>query len=117
MASVGPKVIRQLSFFQKVKSAFMNWYIYACGYRQLGLFAEDLIMDDHPDVAEAIKRLPPEVQDLRLFRLKRACDLTMKHIILPEDQWTKPQEDVSYLFPYVDLVKKERLEREKWDHQ
>ena len=58
----------------------------------LGLFAEDLIMDDHPDVAEAIKRLPREEQDLRLFRLKRACDLTMKNIVLPEDQWTKPQE-------------------------
>ena len=49
-------------------------------------------MDDHPDVVEAIKRLPQEEQDLRLFRLKRAYDLTMKHIILPEDQWTKPEE-------------------------
>lgn len=36
MASVGPKVVRQLSFLQKVKNAFQNWYIYACGYRQLG---------------------------------------------------------------------------------
>ena len=49
-------------------------------------------MDDHPDVVEAIKRLPPEERDLRNFRLKRACDLTMKHHILPEDQWTKPEE-------------------------
>ena len=49
-------------------------------------------MEDHPDVAEAIKRLPIEEQDLRLFRLKRASDLTMKQIILPEDQWTKPEE-------------------------
>lgn len=36
MASVAPKVARQLSFAQKVKAAFHNWYIYACGYRQLG---------------------------------------------------------------------------------
>ena len=49
-------------------------------------------MDDHPDVAEAIKRLPMDEQDLRVFRLKRAYDLTMKQIILPEDQWTKPEE-------------------------
>ncbi|XP_029179840.1 cytochrome b-c1 complex subunit 7-like [Acropora muricata] len=117
MASMGPKVVKQLSFFQKIKYAFTNWYIYACGYRQLGLRAEDLIMDDVPDVAEAVKRLPRHEQDLRSFRLKRACDLTMKQIILPKDQWTKPEEDISYLFPYIDLVKKERLEREKWDHQ
>lgn len=38
MASVGPKVVKQLSFFQKCKSAFLNWYVYACGYRQLGKF-------------------------------------------------------------------------------
>lgn len=36
MASMGPKVVKQLSFFQKIKYAFTNWYIYACGYRQLG---------------------------------------------------------------------------------
>ena len=57
-----------------------------------GLRAEDLIMDDVPDVAEAVKRLPRQEQDLRSFRLKRACDLTMKQIILPKDQWTKPEE-------------------------
>ena len=49
-------------------------------------------MDDQPDVVEAIKRLPSEERDLRLFRLKRAYDLTMKQIILPEEQWTKPEE-------------------------
>ena len=49
-------------------------------------------MDDVPDVAEAVKRLPRQEQDLRSFRLKRACDLTMKQIILPKDQWTKPEE-------------------------
>ena len=58
----------------------------------LGLRKDDLLMDDHPDVVEAIKRLPPEERDFRNFRLKRAMDLTMKHIILPEDQWTKPNE-------------------------
>ena len=64
-----------------------------------GLRAEDLIMDDIPDVAEAVKRLPRHEQDLRSFRLKRACDLTMKHIILPKDQWTKPEE-VSNKYSY-----------------
>jgi len=117
MASVGSKVVRQLSFAQKVKAAFMNWYVYACGYRQLGLRKEDLLMDDQPDVVEAIKRLPSEERDLRLFRLKRAYDLTMKQIILPEEQWTKPEEDVTYLRPYIELCKKERVEREQWDHQ
>ncbi|CAH3178418.1 unnamed protein product [Porites evermanni] len=117
MASVAPKIARKLSFAQKVKAAFHNWYIYACGYRQLGLRKDDLLMDDHPDVVEAIKRLPPEERDFRNFRLKRAMDLTMKHIILPEDQWTKPNEDISYLRPYIELTRKERVEREQWDHQ
>ena len=63
-----------------------------------GLRAEDLLMDEQPDVAEAIKRLPQEEQDLRMFRLKISYDLTMKQIILPEDQWTKPEEVPPKLF-------------------
>jgi len=38
MASVAPKVGRQLSFTRKVWNAFHDWYINACGYRQLGKF-------------------------------------------------------------------------------
>ena len=36
MASVGSRAVRQLSLGQRVFGAFREWYVYACGYRQLG---------------------------------------------------------------------------------
>lgn len=38
MASVGPRLGRELSFTGRIWKAFHEWYIYACGYRQLGKF-------------------------------------------------------------------------------
>ena len=49
-------------------------------------------MEENPDVENAIKRLPEEDQYLRIFRIKRAMDLTVKHQILPKEEWTKPEE-------------------------
>ena len=49
-------------------------------------------MEEDPDVSEAIRRLPEEEQYQRLFRLKRALDLSMKKAVLPQEQWTKPEE-------------------------
>ena len=57
-----------------------------------GLRRGDLLNEDDPDVVEAIKRLPTEEFNLRQFRVKRALDLSMKHHILPKDQWTKKEE-------------------------
>jgi len=82
-----------------------------------GLRKGDLLNEDDPDVMEAIKRLPSEEFNLRQFRVKRALDLSMKHQILPKDQWTTKEEDTMYLQPYLDLIKKEKLERQMWDHQ
>ena len=49
-------------------------------------------MEEDPDVAEAVRRLPRHEKDARYFRFKRALDLSMKHRLLPRDQWTKPEE-------------------------
>ena len=49
-------------------------------------------MEEDPDIKEAIRRLPEKEQNLRLFRIKRALDLSLKHSVLPRDQWTKPEE-------------------------
>jgi len=51
-----------------------------------------MITDQDPDVAEGIKKLPKEEYLLRLERLRRAHDLSMKHRILPRHMWTKPEE-------------------------
>ncbi|GJM96983.1 hypothetical protein PR202_ga13870 [Eleusine coracana subsp. coracana] len=46
------------------------------------------------DIKEALGRLPTEVVDARIQRLKRAMDLSMKHQYLPEDVQVR-----SLLFP------------------
>ena len=53
-----------------------------------GLRYDDLLDETmNLDVAEALKRLPQEERDLRMQRLKRAMDLSLKHVYLdPEMQ-------------------------------
>lgn len=58
----------------------------------IGLRMEDLYDEENKDVAAALKMLPEKEDQLRLYRLRRAMDLSLKHAILPEDQWTKPEE-------------------------
>ena len=48
--------------------------------------------EDIPELTEAVRRLPEEEQNLRMFRIKRALDLSMKHQLLPKEEWTKPEE-------------------------
>lgn len=68
-----------------------------------------------PDVKEAIRRLPRQLYDERNFRLVRAMHLSLTKTVLPQDQWTKYEEDVKYLEPYLEEVIKEREEREEWE--
>lgn len=79
-----------------------------------GLMHDDLL-DETPDVKEAVKRLPPPVYDARQFRLFRAVELSARHDYLPKEEWTKFEEDVRYLQPYLEEVQREREEREKWE--
>ena len=56
----------------------------------------------HPDVAEALRRLPQEVLDQRNFRIVRAMQLSACHRILPKEQWTKYEEVSKYQLPLTD---------------
>ncbi|KYN40392.1 Cytochrome b-c1 complex subunit 7 [Trachymyrmex septentrionalis] len=77
---------------------------------------DDLMNDQrHPDVAEALRRLPQEVLDQRNFRIIRAMQLSACHRILPKEQWTKYEEDVDYLTPYLDEIEKENEEKARWE--
>lgn len=59
----------------------------------LGLRKDDLLNEeDLPELREAVRRLPEDEQNLRMFRIKRALDLSMKHQLLPKEEWTKPEE-------------------------
>jgi len=52
---------------------------------------DDTINEDS-DVKEAIRRLPEPVYNDRMFRIKRALDLSMKQQVLPKEQWTNFEE-------------------------
>ncbi|TKC40360.1 hypothetical protein EI555_021129 [Monodon monoceros] len=66
------------------------------------------------DAKEAIRRLPENLYNDTVFRIKRALDLTVRQLILPTEQWTKYEEDKSYLEPHLKEVIWERNEREEW---
>lgn len=79
-----------------------------------GLHRDDCLYEN-ADVQEAIRRLPRKLYDERNFRITRALHNSMTKTILPKEQWTKYEEDVKYLEPYLNEVIKEREEREDWN--
>nr|XP_057902828.1 cytochrome b-c1 complex subunit 7 [Doryrhamphus excisus] len=97
----------------RLLSGLRKWYYNLSGFNKFGLMRDDTIYEDG-DVKEALRRLPENVYNDRMFRIKRALDLSMKQQILPKDQWTKYEEDDHYLTPYLDEVIRERKEREEW---
>ncbi|XP_017310320.1 cytochrome b-c1 complex subunit 7 [Ictalurus punctatus] len=97
----------------KLLLGFRKWYYNAAGFNKLGLMRDDTIYEN-PDVKEAIRRLPERAYNDRMFRIKRALDLSMKQQILPKEQWTKFEEDMPYLEPYLKEVVRERTEMEEW---
>jgi len=58
----------------------------------LGLWRDDILYEDNPDIAEALKRLPQEIRDQRNFRVIRAMQLEACKRILPKEEWTKYEE-------------------------
>ncbi|XP_006650761.1 cytochrome b-c1 complex subunit 7-like [Oryza brachyantha] len=109
-------------------SAFSQWFVnprrnplarihmqtVSSRLRKYGLRYDDLYDPKHDlDIKEALERLPREVVDARNQRLKRAMDLSMKHQYLPEDFQAVQTPFRGYLSDMMDLVKKERLEREE----
>ncbi|XP_061598452.1 cytochrome b-c1 complex subunit 7 [Cololabis saira] len=92
---------------------FRKWYYNLCGFNKFGLMRDDTMYEDE-DVKEALRRLPETVYNDRMFRIKRALDLSMKQSILPKEQWTQYEQDVHYLSPYLDEVIRERKEKEEW---
>ncbi|KAM7126071.1 cytochrome b-c1 complex subunit 7-like [Molossus nigricans] len=90
-----------------------KWYYNAAGFNKLGLMRDNTIHVDN-DVQEAIRRLPENLYNDRMFCIKRALDLSMRQQILPKEQWTKYEEDKFYLEPYLKDVIREIKEREEW---
>ncbi|XP_076247654.1 cytochrome b-c1 complex subunit 7 [Calliopsis andreniformis] len=90
------------------------WAYNLSGFNQLGLMRDDCLRET-PELEEALRRLPAHIRDERNFRLVRAMQLDAERKILPKEQWTKWDEDVLYLQPYLQEVLREKAEKEQWE--
>ncbi|XP_033339581.2 cytochrome b-c1 complex subunit 7 [Megalopta genalis] len=88
----------------------------ASGFNQYGLMRDDCLHED-ADVEEALRRLPKRLVEERTFRLIRAAQLNLQQRVLPKEEWTKYEEDVLYLTPLIEEVKREKEERERYEAQ
>jgi len=98
----------------KWKLAAMKWAYTLSYYNQLGLRHDDCLRETD-EVKEAVRRLPKYLQDERQWRSTRALYLSMRKEILPKEEWTKWEDDVRYLKPYLDEVNKEVREKREWN--
>mmetsp|Transcript_1067 Transcript_1067/g.1657 ORF Transcript_1067/g.1657 Transcript_1067/m.1657 type:complete len:196 (+) Transcript_1067:27-614(+) len=87
----------------------------ASKYREYGLLYDDLLHDEDAVVVEAINRLPEATRIQRENRIARAQQLNVLHETLPEEEWTKAENDLPYLSPYVEWVRNEMIEYDYHD--
>ncbi|XP_063979116.1 cytochrome b-c1 complex subunit 7-like [Diachasmimorpha longicaudata] len=99
-----------------VKTGWKKWAYNLSRFNQYGLRHEDCIWES-PEVKEALRRLPADILDERNFRIVRAMQLCCNKVVLPQEQWTKFEEDIPYLRPYLEEVKREIQEKKDWDKQ
>ncbi|KZM25121.1 mitochondrial electron transport, ubiquinol to cytochrome c [Ascochyta rabiei] len=109
--SLAPMIMKR-PWLQRWMKPLANWYTNAAGYRQLGLRADDLLPEENDVVHTALKRLRPQEAYDRVFRLRRAFQLSMSHQLLPKEEWTKVEEDTPYLTKYIEEIETEMAERE-----
>lgn len=64
---------------------------------------------------KALHRLPPKLSYDRVYRIRRATQLSLQHQILPRHEWTKPEDDVPYLTPILEQLRAEEKERKDLD--
>ncbi|KAG9298249.1 hypothetical protein G9A89_002737 [Geosiphon pyriformis] len=109
------KYIKKSPFLTGLLKPVANWYANAAGYRKYGLRYDDLLIDESETVQKALKRLSPEETAMRTLRYRRAFQLSIEHHVLPKEKWTKPEEDIRYLTPFVEQVAAEEAEREAFE--
>ena len=91
-------------------------YRNAMGYRQMGLLYDDLIPDEGELVQEALRRLTPHEYYERIFRFRRAINLSLKKEELPKEEWTTAEKDVGYLRPIIQQVELEFATIQNFDN-
>ncbi|PGG95829.1 ubiquinol-cytochrome c reductase subunit 7 [Blastomyces parvus] len=114
-----PSLLKQINarpWLKRMMMPLANWHANASGYRQMGLRADDLIPEENDTVQLALRRLPPKEAYDRVFRIRRAFQLSIEHQLLPAEQQTKPEEDVEYLSPIIREIERENKERADLDN-
>lgn len=96
-----------LAWWEKIEKFLVTREWKNSEYRRLGLLYDDTIGDEDVIVIEAINRLPKEIREARERRIARAFDLGLHTDELPESEWTKMEDDVPYLQPYILWVEHE----------
>ena len=110
MAASAPRYASK-SMLTRLLAPFASAYRSQALYPRMGLLYDDLIQEETPVVQEALRRLPQELSDARVFRLKRAMQLSLMHQELPKAEWTQEAEDVRYLSPVIEQVQQEFNEK------
>jgi len=76
----------------RVFKPLAEWYANAAGHRKLGLRYDDLLSEENEVGHRAVARLSPAQSYERIFRLRRAMQYSLMQKVLPEKEWTKPEE-------------------------
>ncbi|KAL2114369.1 hypothetical protein VUR80DRAFT_8059 [Thermomyces stellatus] len=85
-------------------------------YRQLGLKYDDCLDIEESEIGQlALKRLSPKDSYDRVYRIRRAVQLSLSHKILPKEEWTKMEDDKPYISPIIEQIKAERREKAALD--
>lgn len=94
-----------------------KWYYGISLFNRYGLYHDDLLRECfNPEVDEAVRRLPRQMYDERIYRQVRADQLDITKSYLPKNEWIKAEDPMNYyLQPYVDEVLAEWKEKEDWE--
>ncbi|KAI9499881.1 Cytochrome b-c1 complex subunit 7 [Coemansia spiralis] len=109
------RAVQKNTAFRALCRPFANTWVNLSGYRRLGLRYDDLLREEMPIIQEAIARLNRDETDARVYRQKRAFQLSLSHQELPRSAWTKPEDDYKYLQPLIEDVRLEQAERDAFN--
>lgn len=102
-----------------LKSVFLpasRIYTNLAGYRNLGLKTEDLFIEENEVVKTALSRIPAEESYKRVYRIAVAFQASLtQQLAAPADR-ISPEEDTSYLVPYLLEAEAQIKEREELDN-
>lgn len=102
-----------------LKSVFLpasRIYTNLAGYRDLGLKTEDLFIEENEVMKTALSRIPAEESYKRVYRIAVAFQASLTQQLAPEADRIHPDEDTSYLVPYLLEAEAQLKEREELDN-